>query len=64
LFDEKEKGEEQLFFRREEERQLKKLMEKMQNKEKKSQEELEAILGEHRVPDEVFKRLIEWKSHD
>jgi len=64
VFDEKEKGEEQLFFRREEERQLKKMMEKMQHKEKKSQEELEAILGKHRVPDEVFQRLIEWKSHD
>ena len=63
-FDKKERGEETVFFRQQEERQLKKLMEKMQKKEDKGRDELRAILGSNTLPEEVIEKLLDWKYHD
>lgn len=57
----KGKGDETVHFRKEEEAQLKKLMEKIKSKEAVAKKELNAILGSHKLPDEVIQRLIDWK---
>ncbi|CAM9340739.1 unnamed protein product [Chrysoparadoxa australica] len=60
-FDDREKGEETVFFRKEEKALLEKLLAKMAVKKAGERGELMEILGPNKLPDDVVEKILDWK---
>jgi hypothetical protein len=63
-FEERERGEETVYFRGKEAEQLKKLLKKMEKKEDDGRDALLEILGKEKLPESTIQALLDWKHHD
>ncbi|CAM9190293.1 unnamed protein product [Choristocarpus tenellus] len=64
VFAHREKGEEAVYARKEDQKLLNKLLEKIKKSEDNGRNELMAILGPHKLPNDVIDKIIDWKTHD
>ncbi|CAN0216419.1 unnamed protein product [Ascophyllum nodosum] len=66
-FKERERGEEAVYMRQEDQKLLNKLLKKERTKSaedhKDERKHLQKILGDHKLPDDVIDSLIHWKYH-
>eukprot|EP00633_Aureoumbra_lagunensis_P002792 CAMPEP_0197296498 /NCGR_PEP_ID=MMETSP0890-20130614/38493_1 /TAXON_ID=44058 ORGANISM="Aureoumbra lagunensis, Strain CCMP1510" /NCGR_SAMPLE_ID=MMETSP0890 /ASSEMBLY_ACC=CAM_ASM_000533 /LENGTH=88 /DNA_ID=CAMNT_0042773067 /DNA_START=82 /DNA_END=348 /DNA_ORIENTATION=- len=64
VFKEKEMGEENLYFRKEDQARIAKLLEKMKAKEEGELVNLKELIAPHELPLDVLKKIVDWKHHD
>jgi len=64
VFKDKEMGEENIYFRKEDELLMQKLLKKMKDKELQELIKLKALLKPHELPDDVLQAIVDWKHHD
>ena len=57
-------GEENIWFRKEDQRLMEKLLKKMAAKEMSELAVLKDLIKPHELPDDVLEKIVDWKHHD
>mmetsp|Transcript_29087 Transcript_29087/g.84925 ORF Transcript_29087/g.84925 Transcript_29087/m.84925 type:complete len:106 (-) Transcript_29087:369-686(-) len=63
IYDERQRGEINIWARKRDAELIEKLAEKLHAKEARAAEELQALLGTHKLPEDIFNAIIDWKTH-
>lgn len=63
VFKDKELGEENLYFRKEDKVLLEKLLKKMKAQEDDHAAQLKVLIAPHSLPDDTLQKIVDWKMH-
>lgn len=63
IYDERQRGEINAWARKRDAELIEKLAEKLHVKESRAAQELQTILGTHKLPKEIFDEIVDWKTH-